>query len=183
MANNCKRSGIAVISFDLLSVFSWPTTRPPWSEHHAESIGKGEDAVARSKETLRVLPSSETSVPLVSCATACVQDKKHAWKRCGLRRAKTRLKVSWEGIPCGKAKKVWSQARLLLPKSSISWKPSPPVKSVHKAMTRISRRLCFFVRSMRGSSKVRKCSTIDAFTVSAMGDAPLHRDPVGSSIA
>src|SRR4030095_1752256 len=64
-------------------------------------------------------------------------------------------------------------------KSSISWKPSPPVRSVHKAMTRISRRLCFFVRSMRGSFKVRKCSTIDALTVTAMGHAPLERGPCG----
>jgi hypothetical protein len=69
---------MAVISLDFASVLSWPRTRPPCSEHHAESICKGEDAVARSKEALTVLPSSEMSAPWVSCATACVQARKHS---------------------------------------------------------------------------------------------------------
>src|SRR4030095_14156107 len=89
IANNCKSSAIAVIAFDLLSVFRWPTTSPPWAAHHAESLCKGEDAVARSKEARTVLPSSEMRVPLVRWATAWGQDKKHSWKRCGLRRANT----------------------------------------------------------------------------------------------
>jgi len=36
-------------------------------------------------------------------------------------------------------------------------------------MTRISRRWCFFVRSIRGSSIVWKCSTIDALVGTTMG--------------
>lgn len=61
---------------------------------------------------------------------------------------------------------------LALAKSSTSCNPSPPVSSVHKAMTKISSRLCFFVRAMRGSSQVWKCLTTDAFTGTAMGYAP-----------
>ena len=69
---------MAVISLDLVSVLIWPTTRPPCSEHHAESMCKGEAAVARSKDAFTVLPSRETRAPWVSCATACVQDRKHS---------------------------------------------------------------------------------------------------------
>src|SRR6266705_1540629 len=108
MAHKRSSSGMAVISLDWLSVLVWPMTRPPLAEHQAESMCKGEEAVARSKEAFTVFPSSEISVPCVSCATAWVQDTKHSWKRWGLRRAKTRPNVSWEGIPCGKARKVWS---------------------------------------------------------------------------
>src|SRR5262245_32349305 len=72
---------------------------------------------------------------------------------------------------------------LLLPKSSMSWNPYPPVNKVHTAITRISSRSGFLVRAIRGSSNIWKCSTIDAFTVSAMGHASLHRASVGSSIA
>jgi len=54
---------MAVISLDFASVLIWPITRPPWSEHHAESMCKGEEAVARSKDARTVLPSSETSAP------------------------------------------------------------------------------------------------------------------------
>src|SRR4029453_19038437 len=112
-------------------------TRPPCSEYHAESLGKGERAVAWSKDALTVFPSSEMSAPWVRFATAWGQDRKHSWKRCGLRRANTRPKVAWEGIPGDKVRKVWSHARVLLPKSPISWHPSPPDRSVHKAMTRM----------------------------------------------
>ena len=38
----------------------------------------GERAVARSKEAFTVLPSRETSAPCMSCATACVQERKQA---------------------------------------------------------------------------------------------------------
>ena len=68
---------MAVISLDFVSVLVWPRTRPPWSEHQAESICNGEAAVARSKDAFTVLPSSETRAPWVSCATAWVQDRKH----------------------------------------------------------------------------------------------------------
>ena len=68
---------MAVISLDFASVLIWPITRPPWSEHHAESMCEGEEAVARSKDARMVLPSSETSAPWVSCATAWVQERKH----------------------------------------------------------------------------------------------------------
>ncbi len=78
IANSCKRAGIAVISFGLLSVFSWPTTRPPFCEHQAYSMCKGEDAVARSKDARTVLPSSETMAPWVNAAMARVQDRKQA---------------------------------------------------------------------------------------------------------
>ena len=78
MANSWRSSGIAVISLDFVSVLMWPTTRPPFYEHHAETIGKGEAAVARSKDAFTVLPSRETRAPWVSCATAWVQDRKHS---------------------------------------------------------------------------------------------------------
>src|SRR5262252_5879161 len=99
MANSCKRFGMAVIALDLLSVLVWPMTRPPFSEHQAESMCKKEEAVARSKEAVTVLPSRKTRTPWVSWATARVQERKHACKCAGLRRANTRPKVSCEGIP------------------------------------------------------------------------------------
>src|SRR5215471_21763588 len=100
---------MAVISLDFCSVLICPMTSPPLSEHQAESIGNGDRAVARSKDDCTVLPSSETRAPWGSCATAWVQERKPACKRWGCRRAKTRPQVSCEGLPGGKARKVWRQ--------------------------------------------------------------------------
>ena len=59
-----------------------------------------------------------------------------------------------------------------LAQSSTSCNPSPPVSSVHKTMTKISSRLCFFVRAMQGAFQIWKYLTTDAFTGTAMGYAP-----------
>src|SRR4029453_10975374 len=99
MAHSWRSAGIAVIALDFVSVLIGPTPRPPFSAHHAETIGQGEAAVARAKAAFPVLPSQETRAPWGSCATACVQDRKHSCKRRGLSRANTRPQVSWAGIP------------------------------------------------------------------------------------
>src|SRR5262249_15345767 len=45
MASKCRRSGMVVISLDLLSVFSWPTTTPPMvgtpRREHVQGGGRG----------------------------------------------------------------------------------------------------------------------------------------------
>ena len=140
MASNCKSSGIAVISFDLLSVFSWPRTRPPFCEHHAETICKGEAAVARSKEALTVLPSSETRAPCVRAATALGPGQKALLKTRGIETSKDAAKGIVGRDTMRQSQEGLEPWRLLLPKSSISWNPSPPVSRVHTAMIRISSR-------------------------------------------
>jgi hypothetical protein len=155
---------MAVSAWDVSSVFPWPLTRPPGSEPQAESLGTGEDAVARANAARTVVPSSERRAPWVSRAPAWGQDRQHGGTRWGWRRANTRPQVSCEGMPCGKVRKVGSQACGLVPKRALSWTPAPPVRRVHTAMTRISSRGCCLVRSRRGSSNVWQCSTIEALT-------------------
>jgi hypothetical protein len=44
------------------------------------------------------------------CISAVIQAKKHLWKARGLSRQKTRRKVSCDGTPPGKVRKVSSQS-------------------------------------------------------------------------
>src|SRR5215471_2548630 len=164
MASTCRRSGLAVLALALLAVFRWPPTSPPWAAHHVESRGTREDAVARAKEACTVWPSRETKAPGVMGETARGQDTKHLCKRCGLRRAKRRPKVSWEAMPWGTARQVGRQARWLLPQRSLAWPPSPPLNRVHTVMTRRARTRCVGGRAIRGAANVCKGATSDALT-------------------
>jgi hypothetical protein len=79
-------------------------------------------------------------------------------KLLGSRAAKTRPKVSWEGMPLGKSKKVRNQTSLAFPNSSISTQLSAPQITAHTAITMISSRWWCLVRSTRGSLSGAKWS-------------------------
>ena len=56
----------------------------------------------------------------------------------GSRAAKTRPKVSWDGMPCGKARKVRSHGSLARPYVAISTNESAPLSTAQMAMVTMS---------------------------------------------
>ena len=76
-SSNSKSLGIAVISLDLASVASWPSTRR-LALAQALTLCKGPRPRLRSREPRAVLPSTATTSPSVTCATVRVQLQKHA---------------------------------------------------------------------------------------------------------
>src|SRR5580700_4262993 len=64
-----------------------------------------------------------------------------------------RSKVSWEGMPLGKDRKVFSQSWRLRPKAAIWGKSSAPAMTAHKAMATMSNSRCFLSRLLRRGSR------------------------------
>src|SRR5579883_2390356 len=94
-------------------------------------------------------------------ATACIQATKHAWNCLGSRAAKTRLNVSWDGMPLGRSRKDSSHVCFASPNAGISSQLSAPQITAHKAMTTMETNGWSLVRSTRGSSNAAKCSIRD----------------------
>src|ERR1700734_2775323 len=100
---------------------------------------------------------------------AVIQLWKHAWKADGLIRAKTRRRVSFEGIPSGSSRKVCNHSALVRPYRAMS--PHVLQPQITPQMTRpmMSRRECRRQRDRRGSVKWAKWWTRDR-EVAVVGD-------------
>ena len=92
---------------------------------------------------------------------------------------KTRLKVSWDGMPLGNSRKVFNQSGLTRAESSMSAKLFPTVGCEHWPITRMSTRLRRRVRSMKPTKKTRpllermaRIERMERGTLSRMGQRP-----------
>src|SRR5919206_2664525 len=104
----------AVISLDVSRTQRWPSTRP-CSLAQALTRCKGDRSRLRSNERRSVLPSiaiTSRSKPSTSEPTQAANPRS---KASGSMSMNTRRKVSCEGMPLGRSKKVRSHASLLRP--------------------------------------------------------------------
>ena len=151
-----SNSGTAVISLLLSATFHCPSTSPlPSAQALTIYLTLWSPFNARRS----ALPSRATTSCATASRTLCVQPRKQSKKCSGLSAAKTRLKVSWEGIPPRSFRNVWNQSRLALPKSSMSLNVSAAHKSAQTAITRMSTRSWSLLRLMRGSGTRARCAT------------------------
>ena len=103
-----------------------------------------------------------TTSPGSRFATAWLHSIKHSWKRSGSSRENTSPKVSWDGMPLGRSKKVRNHSSLLLPNISTWTHESAPQITAQMATVMTSSNWCRLHRSILGSSKSPKYSIIDA---------------------
>ncbi len=154
-SSNSSSRGIAVISFDLVSTATWPSVSRA-SQAQALTRCSGFLPAAVSNEPRSVLPSMATTSP----ATAAPAASSHCWMQAinwaGSRRAKTRPKVSCEGIPLGKSRNVRKKSSLALLKRSMSAQPLALPKVAQTARMMMSSKVCRWVRSSRGSVRPAK---------------------------
>src|SRR3954468_21820006 len=101
--NSSSSCGTAVISLDLPSTATWPSSRR-CSADQAWTICSGDLPVTRSNERRSVLPSTATTPRRLS-AKRCMKRVKQVSNAFGSSRRNTRLKVSWlsgsSGMSCG----------------------------------------------------------------------------------
>lgn len=143
-------SGMAVISLDFSSTATWARTIR-FSTAHALTRCKAFFPCTASWERLNVLPSMAMT-PGIFPVIPRTQFRKHSSNCLGSIRANTRPKVSCEGMPLGRSKKVLSQVSFVLPNDSISTHPSAPQRTPTIAMRMISSNWCRLVLSTLGSS-------------------------------
>ena len=176
-SSSLSSAGIAVISLDLPSTASWPSTSPD-SAAQARTRCSAARPVTSSREPRAVLPSRARSrgAPGRSGATAVAQARKQRPNAAGSSRAKTRPKVSWLGMPRGRARKVRSQGSLARPNAATATQLSAPHSTAHSAMVRISSSRWALVRATRGSGSAAKCRVMLVSAGSAM-PPPLPRCP------
>src|SRR5580704_16757541 len=117
---------------------------------------KGPLPAALSKERRAVLPSIATKRPSVASARACTHLMNPSCKALGLSKAKTRPKVSWEGMPYGSSRKVSRKSSLLMPYLATSIQESAPAVTARMVMAMISHRLCNRICCRRGSGTSAK---------------------------
>src|SRR3954468_4884807 len=91
--NSSSSCGTAVISLDLPSTATWPSSRR-CSADQAWTICSGDLPVTRSNERRSVLPSTATTPRRLS-AKRCMKRVKQVSNAFGSSRRNTRLKVSW----------------------------------------------------------------------------------------
>src|SRR4051812_12721795 len=103
-----------VISFDLPSTARWPSASPRRLAQ-ARAGGSGPGWGRRLPEGRTVLPSTAIPSRSIPSAKDCAQRVKQASNASGSMSMNTRRKVSCEGMPFGRARKVPSQACLLRP--------------------------------------------------------------------
>src|SRR5215207_4717974 len=101
-------------------------------------------------------------------ATACTQAMKQAWNWAGSRLANTRLKVSCEGIPLARSRKVANHAALASPNAAMSSHVSAPQITAATAIVTMLINGCSLVRSTRGSSNAAKWASRDRSGVVAI---------------
>jgi hypothetical protein len=100
-----------------------------------------------------VIPPRSVSTPTHS--------RNAASNACGFNARNTRLIVSCDGMPCSSRRCRRSQSSFWQPNSSMSSQPSAPAITAQIERQMISTSVCFRVRSIRGSFKPPKCTTID----------------------
>ncbi len=156
---SARSAGRATISLALSATATCPSTSPRWS---AQALTRCSAALplARSCERRSVLPSAASARAAVAGATARTQPANAASNAAGSRAAKTRPKVSWLGMPLGRARKVRRQPSRARPNVAMSVQPSPPHRMAHRPMVRMSMSGCARVRATRGSGSAPKCRLI-----------------------
>ena len=107
---------MAVISFDLVSVLIWPMTRPPFSEHHAESMCKGDAAVARSKDAFTGLAVQRDEHPLRELGHRPRPGQKALLKALGIETSKHPAEGIMRGNPMRQGKERLEPCLLALAK-------------------------------------------------------------------
>ena len=111
---------MAVISLDLSSTATCPKVK--WARvAQALTTCNGAQPLGALPERRRALPSMAMWPRSRDLARASTHCRKQAWKAWGSRRSKTRSKVSWEGMPLGRARKVCSQSWRRRPKAATCW--------------------------------------------------------------
>ena len=131
----------------------------------------------RSCERRTVLPSMATTSPCRTSLTASTHSVKQRSNCSASSMAKTLPKVSCEGMPLGNSSILRSHPSLRTPNASMSTQLSAPAMAPQSAMVRISISLWRLVRSIRGSTRLPKCSVSDAVSLLAMGHPPSEIDP------
>ncbi len=93
-------AGSATISFSWSATRRWPSTIPA-SVAHAEMVWRAACPCHRSCDRRAVLPSMAMigAASRASGTRVCIQSRSQAANGWGSSSAKTRPKVSWEGIP------------------------------------------------------------------------------------
>ena len=146
--------GTAVISFDLASVATWPSTSR-CSQPQADTICSADLPLALSNERRSTLPSIATTPWQVSANRAMNRWKQ--WRNCSVSsKRNSRLNVSWLGAPCSSLRKPRRNPSLTRANSAMSVQSSPPESTVHSAIISISNRSCRPALPVRGSSKPAK---------------------------
>ena len=154
-----------MISLLLSATFNCPSTSPLLS---AQALTTYLTLWSLFKARRSALPSSATISWGTASRKLCVQRKKQSRNSFGSNAAKTRLKVSWDGIPLRSLRKLLNQSYFALPKSSMSLKVSPAHSKVQTPITKMSTRSWSFRRSMRGSGTCAKCATRLVFATSVL---------------
>ncbi len=159
-SSNFNSSGITFISFDLALTLSCPKTTP-FAVAQALTRISAFLPQLRSCERRNFLPSIATIWPCVSLLTARIHVRKQRRNSLASRMAKTRPKVSCDGMPWGNAKKVRNHLRFAFAQSSTSTHVSAPQIAAQMAITRISESKCRLALPIRGSWTAAKCWAMD----------------------
>src|SRR3954453_16357169 len=154
--NSSSNFGTAVISLDLPSTATWPSSRR-CSAHQAWTICSGDLPVTRSNERGSVLPSTATTPRRLS-AKARRKGGKQVPNAFGSSRRNTRLKVSWLGVPWRRRRNWRRYGALISPNSAMSEQSSPPDSKVQSAIINNSCR-SWRALSCRGSTTSAKQAT------------------------
>src|ERR1700733_3212964 len=148
-----KSSGIALISFDLPSTATSPKLNWAWL---AQALTMCSGFFLAVAEPRRVLPSMARWLRPTRSDTSCSQAMQQRLKTAGSSLAKTRSKVSCEGMPLDNFKKRLNQPIRLAAKSTMSVQPSQLAMTPHRAMATISNKQCSVRPRTRGSLRVAK---------------------------
>ena len=154
-----NNSGTAVISLEASATLYCPSVKR-FSRAQALTTAKAGCPRSRACERRAVLPSIATTSPSVNCATRATQLRKQRAKARGSSRASTRPKVSCEGMPCGKAKKVCNHACRAWPKVAIAVTSFAPQMTASLAIVMMSsNKWSHSAGRRRGSGKSAKCAS------------------------
>ncbi len=113
-----------------------------------------------SPERRTVLPSGAITSGTAQPATTWTQRRNPASNWTGSIRAKTRPRVSCDGIPCGKASQSANHSRLARPHCATFTRDSAPLKTAQTVIVTISSNWCRLHREIRGSTRSQKQSAI-----------------------
>src|SRR5580692_6635733 len=164
---------MAVISLDFSSTLAWANVMP-WSLDQMLTKCRQPRPAALSAVPREDLPSMEKCLKPSRSAKELIQAVKQFWKAIGFSTAKTRLKVSWLGMPLGSFRKRAKKSFFALPNSSMVYHESASHSTAHRAMTMTSVNSCLRARWSRGSRRGAKCWRMEAGLAAG---SLMNRDP------
>jgi hypothetical protein len=157
-SSSASSLGMATISFSPSATAACAKTRrfPPWLTNALTRWAMPLRSHPRSKLPRMLLPSTATRRPADSSTTDATQARKQRSNAAGSRRAKTRPKVSWDGMPPGRSRNVASHLCLQRPHSATCSHPSAPQTTAKIAITTRSCSLWVTWLPVRGSGRPEK---------------------------